>query len=194
MALDSTPCRRRPFVNAAYAYTLSGGTWTERVLPVPLNSSSFGQSVGVSGSTVCVGSRNDRVGNNTGQGRASIYTRSGTTWTLVQTVSAADGGQADGFGNECAVSGNTVVVGADLHDAPLSNQGAAFVYVNAGGSWSFQQKLTPATPAIGDRFGSSLAIVGDTLVVGAAGVPALARAAPVPPHGQHGRRRRRFRR
>ena len=69
------------------------------------------------------------------------------------------------FGLSVAVDGDTAVVGA-LNDA---GQGAAYVFVRTGVTWSLQQRLTAATDgAAGDQFGYSVAVSGDTAVVGAA--------------------------
>ena len=65
------------------------------------------------------------------------------------------------FGLSVAVSGDTVVVGAD------GNAAAAWVFVRSVRSWSQKAKLLPADGAHGDRFGTPLALSGDTVVVGA---------------------------
>ena len=70
---------------------------------------------------------------------------------------------ADNFGKVLAISGDTAVVGA-----PGENKlsGAAHVYVRTGSTWTFQAKLQPASPDFDDEFGFSVAIFGDTIVVG----------------------------
>ena len=70
----------------------------------------------------------------------------------------------DNFGKVLAISGDTAVVGA-----PGENNlaGAAYVYVRSGITWAFQAKLLPSSPGVGDEFGFSVAISGDTIVVGA---------------------------
>ena len=47
-------------------------------------------------------------------------------------------------------------------------QGSAYVFVRSGGVWSQQQKLLASDAAAGDEFGLSVAISGETVVVGAA--------------------------
>ena len=67
-----------------------------------------------------------------------------------------------------AVSGDTAVVGAYLDDTPAgADAGSAYVFVRSGGTWTQQQKLTAPDAAAGDRFGFSVAVSGDTVVVGA---------------------------
>ena len=67
-----------------------------------------------------------------------------------------------------AISGETVVVGAFSHDGAAGvNQGSAYVFVRSGGVWSQQQKLLASDAAEFDSFGESVAISGETVVVGA---------------------------
>src|SRR4030095_6915021 len=66
------------------------------------------------------------------------------------------------------ISGDTLVVGAPLDNgAGGSQQGSAYVFVRSGGVWSQQQKLGGPGAGEGDDFGLSVAISGDTVVVGA---------------------------
>jgi FG-GAP repeat len=89
----------------------------------------------------------------------------------VAKITASDGLPEDGFGYSVSVSGDTLVVGAQLADIDgKSAQGAAYVfYRNQGGAsqWGQVKKLTAGDGAEDDRFGWSVAVSGDTLVVGA---------------------------
>ena len=51
--------------------------------------------------------------------------------------------------------------------AQRARQGSAYVFVRSGGVWSQQQKLLAADAAADDTFGHSVAISGETVVVGA---------------------------
>lgn len=78
------------------------------------------------------------------------------------------------FGNDVAVSGDTLVVGARYDSVPLGKEpqsysGAAYVYIKEGENWIQQARLTPSIPKAGDLFGSAVAIDRDTIVVGAVG-------------------------
>jgi FG-GAP repeat/HYR domain len=69
-----------------------------------------------------------------------------------------------------AISGETVVVGAGSDDGAAGpGQGSAYVFVRSGGVWSQQQKLEASDAAANDLFGGSVAISGETIVVGAGG-------------------------
>jgi hypothetical protein len=87
----------------------------------------------------------------------------------------------DQFGSEVAVSGDTVVVGANREDSSTTgvnstpdesgtDSGAAYVFTRSGTMWTQQAYLKPAavgTSQGGDQFGFSVAVSGDTVVVGA---------------------------
>src|SRR5262249_55567163 len=78
---------------------------------------------------------------------------------------AGDGAVDDRFGRSVAVSGDTLVVGANLDDVGANtNQGSAYVFVRSGGVWTLQQKLTANDGAMNDGFGHTVAISGDTIV------------------------------
>jgi len=128
----------------------------------------FGYSVAVSGDTALIGSYLDDVGANGDQGSAYVFTRSGTTWTEQQKLTASDGALGDDFGYSVAVSGDTAVVTAVFHNAGgNSDQGSAYVFTRSGTTWTEQSKLTASDGAANDQFGRSVALSGDTAVVGA---------------------------
>ncbi len=63
--------------------------------------------------------------------------------------------------------GDTAIVGAPAATPAGLGSGAAYVFVRSGSTWTEQQKLVPSTHAASDRFGSSVAIHDDTIVIGA---------------------------
>jgi hypothetical protein len=79
-----------------------------------------------------------------------------------------DGADNDNFGMSVAVSGNTVIIGAPDDDDNGDNSGSAYVFVRSGESWSQQAKLTADDGTEDAGFGCSVAIDGDTAVIGAA--------------------------
>ena len=80
---------------------------------------------------------------------------------------ASDGGVDAVLGTAISVDGDTLVVGAPGDDELAPNAGAAYVFVRGPGGWTEQAKLTAADGADGDRFGTAVAVHGDTVVVGA---------------------------
>lgn len=75
----------------------------------------------------------------------------------------------DAFGVALAVDGDTAVIGAPFHDELGANAGAAYVFVFNGTDWVQQAKLLALNGSSGNEFGRSVAMDGDTVVVGAPG-------------------------
>ena len=135
----------------------------------------FGWSVAISGSTIVVGavchpgtSTDCAAGYSGGAGAAYVFAESGGTWSQQQELTASDGAPDDWFGNSVAVDGSTVVVGAPHHMVGSNaNQGAAYVFMQSGSTWSQQAELTASDGAARDNFGISVAVNGSTAVVAA---------------------------
>ena len=90
--------------------------------------------------------------------------------SLENSVAEPIGGSTyDGFGTAVALTAGAVAVGAPSDDLNGQNSGAAYVFADAGGSWSLQQKLSDAEGAAGDAFGSAVDLDGPLLIVGATG-------------------------
>jgi len=166
---------------SAYVFVRSGAVWTQQQKLVASDGESFdgfGNSVGISGDTVVVGSVFDNVGNNDAQGSAYVFKRSGALWNQQQQLVASDGAPVDEFGWSVAIDGETIVVGAFVDSDAFQEQGSAYVFVRSGVSWSQQQKLLASDASNFDFFGQSVAISGDHIVVGAnsAGAPSSGEA------------------
>jgi hypothetical protein len=160
--------------NLSYVFVRSGTTWTLQQRLIAAGGGSFfdnvGFSVAVSGDTLVLGAPGDQIDANSSQGSAYVFVRSGTTWTQQERLAAADGAANDRLGSSVAISGDTVVAGSASDDIGAnSSQGSAYVFVRSGATWTEQQKLTASDGAANDRLGSSVAISGDTLVLGVPG-------------------------
>ena len=138
----------------------------------------FGYSVAISGDTVVVGAYGDDIGTNTNQGSAYVFEKPASGWATTSNytakLTASDGEADDCFGISVAISGDTVVVGAYDDDIGTNNnQGSAYVFEKPGSGWAttsnYTARLTANDGATGDHFGGSVAISGDTVVVGAYG-------------------------
>lgn len=105
-----------------------------------------------------------------------IVERSGVQEAVIQQEHADD---YDSFGFSVAVSGDTLVVGATAEDGAnggvdaddtnnaATEAGAAYVFVREGGKWVQQAYLKADAPQSSEFFGASVAIDGDTILVGA---------------------------
>ena len=160
---------------AAYVFVQSGGTWSQQAELTASDGAAgdaFGASVAVDGNTIVVGAPLHAVGLNQspGQGAAYVFVQSGGTWSQQAELTASDGASWDSFGNSVAVSGTTVVVGAVHHKASGINEpgpGAAYVFVQSGGTWSEQAELTASDGFSDELFGTSVGVSGNTAIVGA---------------------------
>ena len=162
---------------AAYIFTRSGGTWTQQDKITASDKDThdeFGWSVAISGNgnTAIVGARYESVSQwSKKQGAAYIFTRSGSTWTEQQKITASDRQAYDLFGTSVAISGDgdTAIVGADGEDTGASDAGAAYIFTRSGTTWTQQQKIQASDKQAYDNFGTSVAIDddGDTVIVGA---------------------------
>jgi len=121
---------------------------------------SFGGSVAISGDRLIAGS-------SSGSGSAYVYRCDGGSWVIDQKLTAFDAAVGDSFGGSVAISGDRLIVGASGDDDGGSNSGSAYVYRYDGGSWALDQKLTAFDGAADDRFGRSVAISSDRVIVGA---------------------------
>ena len=89
-------------------------------------------------------------------------------WIQQGELTASDGSTNDTFSQSVALSGSTLVVGAPLHTVGSNGwQGAAYVFVESGGTWTEKAELIASDGSASDKFGSSIAISGTTIVVGA---------------------------
>lgn len=157
---------------AAYLYQYRPGTgtsdWAETILTASDGGASdlFGATVSISGNTVVIGSEGDDD-KGSDAGAVYIYQNNPDTGGWKETkLTAADGDAGDAFGSQVAISGNTIVAGSKQDN---SAQGSAYVFqLNPSTNiWTQRQKLTATDGAATDNFGSSVAISGSSILVGA---------------------------
>ena len=131
----------------------------------------FGSAAAISGNTAIVGARRDDDQGG-GSGSAYIFSRDqvgSNVWRQVTKITASDGSNFDNFGFAVAISGDTAVVGARENDAQGPDSGAAYVFERDQGgtdNWGEVVKLIASDGVANDSFGWSVAISGDTAVVG----------------------------
>lgn len=170
---------------AAYVFVRNGGVWTQQAYLKPANTGSgdgFGGSVAISGNTIIVGaSREDGPSSNDADdyGAAYVFTRSNGQWTQQAYLRASNPDVSDYFGTSVSISGNTIVVGApgeasnattvggsqSNNSAP--GAGAAYVFTRSGTNWLQQAYLKASNSGGEDRFGQTVSVAGDMVVIGA---------------------------
>lgn len=194
-AVVGAPFEGTSFMNsgAAYVFVRNGTTWSQQTFLKASNAGMndlFGNSVAIDGNTIVVGAPvegSDATGvngdgsndNATASGAAYVFVRNGTTWSQQAYLKASNTGMDDAFGVSVAVSGDTIVVGADNEASSATGvngsggnnnagqSGAAYVFVRNGVTWTQQAYLKASNTGSGDFFGRSVGVSGNTVVVGA---------------------------
>lgn len=157
------------YSKGATVYERSAGSWAPTANLFPPPTSGAGQPLALDRATAVLGATYDST-YGTGSGAAYVYKRnSSTSWTKQAKLVAKDGVSSDHLGESVDISGDTVIVGASYKKTANGNAGTAYIFVRQGSSWTQQAKLVPKDPAASHRFGYSVAISGDTAVVGAYG-------------------------
>lgn len=147
---------------SAYVFKRAGGVWTlQQKLTPPDATYTFGQAVALQGTTAAIGAPQP-------VGAVYVYVESNGVWSLQQKLTAADAQNGDWMGISVAIDADTLVAGASSDSDPVLGLyvGSAYVFVRSGSLWSQQQKLASPDPAAGDYFGNSVAVEGDTALVG----------------------------
>jgi|CXWL01.1.fsa_nt_gi hypothetical protein len=160
---------------SAYVFRWNGAAWVqeqELVASDGAENDEFALSLSLSASedTIVVGAwHNNDAGLHSGS--AYVFTRSGTTWTEQQKLTASDAAAIDYFGVSVSLSSNVAVVGAHFDDDNGSASGSAYVFryhpeLLIGNRWVEEHKLLASDGAVFDNFGVSVSVSGDMAVVG----------------------------
>jgi len=176
----------------AYVYVKPPSGWQDMTQVATLTSSDngegFGQSVAISGNTVVVGAANPSNFSPAaaGPGAAYVFVMPSGGWhdmTESAKLTASDGQPGDAFGNSVSISGNTIAVGAIFAPTNFSFEGKGYVFVRPASGWSGNltetAELRASDTQLLNYFGASIAISGNTVVVGAYGHNNFAGAAYV---------------
>ncbi|MEL6714337.1 MAG: hypothetical protein AAFP86_11220 [Planctomycetota bacterium] len=149
---------------------VSSSQWDEvTVLSPPdgVPGDTFGTSVAVDGDTLLVGAPNHDDAVRPG-GSTYVYTRdAGGNWSLSQRLDKPQTNGGIGFGEVVAIDGDRACISGPNMSGGAISSGAAFVYARSGGPFAIVDELIPATAGIADRFGASIVLEGDLILVGA---------------------------
>jgi hypothetical protein len=132
----------------------------------------FGASVGVDRRTIVVGVQED----DNGVGSAIVYKYDSLNRTFFEEakLTPSNGEPTDDFGRVVAISDDFIIVGAQKNDEAGVDSGAAYIYKRsvverAEGEWEEVAVLTPPDAQENERFGISVAIDKNTVIIGANG-------------------------
>lgn len=161
-----------PDAGAAYIYKREANAWVQQqklVASDRAESDQFGYTVAINGDYAVIAAAGG--GSNNG-GSAYIFKKEGELWEEQQTITGSDTANGNVFGANVDIDGNYIIVGAHFNNSdgnnenPISNSGAAYIFVRDGETWLQQQKLVASDREEDDRYGISVAIDGDYAVVG----------------------------
>jgi hypothetical protein len=167
-----------PDSGSAYVFEYNGNQWYQTQKLVASDdgpNDGFGHAVGMFNGIVIGAPYDDDNGQNSGS--AYVFGRQGDYWVQRAKLWAGDGQPGDYFGYSVTVSANgKVLVGAPMSDDQGGNAGSAYAFVwDDSGTpddpsddlWVQQPKMRASDGQPGDYFGHSVAIWGNSGLMGA---------------------------
>ena len=156
---------------AVYVFKRRGSTWEQQqklTTPSGLQGDAFGSSLALNEFHLLVGAPADE----SRPGSAYVFVQEGESWTHDTTLRASDEADNNQFGHAVALAGNLSVVGAPLERRDGTQAGAAYVFERRssqpqGATWTETKRLLASSGAVENQFGFSVAIHGETILVGA---------------------------
>jgi len=162
---------------AAYVYQRDPGTdkWaleTKLVMTNAATNDYFGRSVAIQGDVIVVGAPGDDFSTVfPHKGSAHVFTRGSGGWDTGTKLLPGDtlaNPAYENYGISVDISGDTIVVGVSFdNESTALGVGSAYVFVKGSSTWTKHARLTPLTADAHQNFGWSVAVEGDTIVVGA---------------------------
>ena len=130
----------------------------------------FGYSVALSGDLALIGSEGEEEGDKEiSSGVSYVFRRSGGAWAQEAVIATPGAEESEDFNISVAVDGDVAVISSQADEEKGSFAGAALVFRRSGGLWEQEAKLTASDGSPDDFLGSSVAIDGNVIVVGAEG-------------------------
>jgi len=153
---------------SAYVFRFNGTTWnqeTKLTASDGMTLDKFGWDVSLSNDVLIVGAKwNDTIAADSGA--SYIFRYDGTAWNEEAKLAPPTGMADDHFGYSVAIEDNIAVAGATWDGDLGLKAGAAYIYRFDGTNWNQEIKLHASDGLANDRFGYSVSISGDKVVVG----------------------------
>ena len=166
-----------PRYGAVHIFEKSNGSWgkvTKLTASDPNTSlDGFGASIDLSGNRLIVGDAGFNGPNNSAplQGAAYVYVKNLMGWQFETKLIASDRAPYDNCAGRVAIEGDRALVscvGSDNGNvSPNFNAGAAYVYQRNANGWLQTAKLTAALAVGTENLGSSVALSGNRIALGA---------------------------
>lgn len=154
-------------------YVRVGASWVfqQKLVPTGLSSGArAGTSLALQGNRLVVGVPAQTMGSSSSVGKAVVFERSGSTWSELEILESPAPIPAGQFGVSVALDGGRIAVGAIGEPFTNGVWGRVHTYTGSGASWTFEQTLIGSnTSQQNVAFGTSLALEGSRLLIGAPG-------------------------
>ncbi len=162
------------FAGAVYVYVRAGENWVQQAKLTADDAAAsdrFGNALAMSGKTLVVGAplRDTQAGKDAGA--VYVFSRDGDLWNQQAKLTAKSTRKNDHFGTSVATTGKIAVIGANVHEENALASGAAYSFVNVDGVWEEREKVVPEDAGLNTRFGTWVAMSGNTVVVSAGAAP-----------------------
>lgn len=154
----STPTEtssERPTITPSAKLIPSGGRSEDR----------FGYSLALANDTALIGSIWDRNTHGAVTGSTYIFTPSTSEWSQQIQLRPTDSEEGR-FGSAIALDEDTALIGDPMNEVPTGS-GAVYVFRRDEGEWTHQAKLFVEDDNTVTSFGFSVALEGDTALIGA---------------------------
>ena len=151
---------------SAYVFKRSGSSWNQTAKLTASDGEiedHFGYAVDIKDGYIVIGAYRDNDYGNA-SGSVYIFKQDGESWNEQAKLHGSDESTRYEFGIDVAINGDHVLVGA-FH--ALSYRGVAYLFKNTGSEWIEEKKLLASDGDSDDFFGTSVAVKGDYLLIGA---------------------------
>lgn len=157
-----------------YSAATGGFAWETTLMAADAQvNSGYGGALALAGDLLVVGARLRDGGTHVDNGAVYVYRLVSGAWTqeaLLESPTPRNGAQ---FGAALALDGQRVLIGAPRESVggTLVDAGAAYLFEHSAGQWTFRAYVRPLVSIKGDLYGTSVALHGNRLLVGAPGRP-----------------------
>ncbi|MCW8802924.1 MAG: T9SS type A sorting domain-containing protein, partial [Ignavibacteriaceae bacterium] len=154
---------------AAYIFQNQSGSWIQKQKLLASDGNvnhRFGAFVSIYGDYTVIGAPGSD-GNESESGAAYIFKKDGENWVENKKIIAFEGHQNDAFG-VVTINGNHIAVGAPNHAfGGYPRSGAVYMFELIADEWQPREMLSHDAALEGDKFGWSVSIDNDLMIVGA---------------------------
>ena len=162
------------FSGAVYVFARAGDLWrlqAKLTADDAAASDGFGNALAMSGEMLIVAAplRDTEAGKDAGA--AYVFSRDGGAWEQRAKLKSKGTRKGDRFANSVATTGKIAIIGANLREENALASGAAYAFVNVDGVWEEREKVVPEDAGLNTRFGTWVAMSGNTVVASAGVTP-----------------------